>query len=413
MNIWYFNHYAALPNQGVSERPFQLGAALRRNGHDVLIVCASNHHLRTHPVRSPYTGNRTVFDGIGYWHIETRQHTGNGILRFMNMMDFAFGARRLHSKVAGNVIERPDVIIASSAHIFTYPPAYRLSRQLKSKLVFEVRDIWPRALVEIAGVSACNPIVRVMGYIERHAYRKSAAVISLQPGAFAHMQPKGLHRNRFHCIPNGVSYRQWQRRSSPLPEIHRKLFDGLRRREKLIVVYAGSHGPPNALDQILDLNRVEHKERPYHFVCIGDGVSKPGLVERAKKDRIDFVTFLPKIPMDAVPEALNHADICFIGWQDKPIYRMGISPNKLGDYFLSDRPILHAVHAWNDPVREAGAGISVAPYQPQALDAALRQFAAMTPEQRKKMGMRGRAFALEKLEWRILGEKFNRILTHL
>ena len=50
-------------------------------------------------------------------------------------------------------------------------------------------------------------------------------------------------------------------------------------------------------------------------------------------------------------------DGLYIGWERNSIYRFGISPNKLLDYMLVGRPVIHAVEAANDAVAECGCGI--------------------------------------------------------
>ena len=70
---------------------------------------------------------------------------------------------------------------------------------------------------------------------------------------------------------------------------------------------------------------------------------------------------LPPIPKLQVPAMLAQVDIAYIGWQRVPIYRFGIAPNKLMDYMMAGRAVLHSVEAGNDPVAEAGCGVTVAP----------------------------------------------------
>ena len=79
------------------------------------------------------------------------------------------------------------------------------------------------------------------------------------------------------------------------------------------------------------------------------------------------VRFFPPIPKAQIPTLLGLFDIAYIGWQRTPIYRFGIAPNKLIDYLMAGRAVLHSVEAGNDPVAEAGAGLTVAPEDPQAV----------------------------------------------
>ena len=70
---------------------------------------------------------------------------------------------------------------------------------------------------------------------------------------------------------------------------------------------------------------------------------------------------------------LAQVDIAYIGWQRVPIYRFGIAPNKLMDYMMAGRAVLHSVEAGNDPVAEAGCGVTVAPQDARAVANGLLQ----------------------------------------
>ena len=321
-------------------------------------------------------------------------------------MDYCRGVGRLGRLARKGGLSAPDVVVASSPHPLVFPVAERIARLLGAKLIIEERDLWPLSLVELLGVPHWHPLVLWLRIVVRRGYRSADAVVSLLKNALAYMEPLGVDPARFHWIPNGVSREEWSEPPEPLPESHRGVLDGLRRAGKLIVLYAGGHGPPNALDQVLDLARAAGNDRPYHFVLLGEGPHKTALQQRARSDGIDFVTFMAPVPKRQLRAALDLADVCFIGWKDLSIYRYGMAANKLCDYMMAGKPILHAANIPNDAVVETRSGIAVHPYAPAELDAALRRFNEMTPQQRAAMGARGRAYILAEREWSGLGEKF-------
>ena len=112
------------------------------------------------------------------------------------------------------------------------------------------------------------------------------------------------------------------------------------------------------------------------------------------------------IPKDQVRTFLDQIDIAYIGWRRSPIYRFGIAPNKLLDYMMAGRPVLHSVDAGNDPVAESGSGVTVAPESPAAIADGLRRMAGMSSEQRREMGERGRRFVIAHHTYPVLARRF-------
>ncbi len=406
MIVWYLNHYASFPESGFPGRPYYLCRSFVDHGHDAITIRASYHHLTDHPVENTNINQLSEHEGVNYYCVPARNYQGKGLTRFRNMVDYAHGISRLARAVSAGRLPKPDVMISSCPHPFAYPRASKLARRFKAVLIYEVRDLWPESLVETLRMSTLHPMIIWMSHIEKGAFRTAQAVVSLLPNTLDYMSRKGLDPRKFHHIPNGVSRPEWDTTPDPLPPEHQVVFDRSKAAGKLIVVYAGAHGLPNALDQILDLQRLGGNQRPYHFILIGNGVQKSALQQRTQDENIDFVTFLPRMKKSRVRAALRQSDICFIGWHPAEVYQYGISPNKIGDYFMAGKPIVHAVRAANDPVKEARAGISVEPYNPHQLDQALREFAAMKKEDREEIGARGRRYALENLEWSILGRQY-------
>ncbi|MDA3832002.1 MAG: glycosyltransferase family 4 protein [Spirochaetales bacterium] len=395
-------------------RSYYLAKSLMAHDHVVTVVCASNHHLRTHPAEPQDCTTLRNYGDVRYYQLPTRSYVGNGKNRLFNMLDFGKNFRAMGEKVASGSLEPPDVLIASSPHLFVFPAARRLAKGLGAKLIFEVRDIWPLSLVHLAGISAWHPLVLWLGFIERQAYRKADAVVSPLPKAHLHMVKKGMAVEKFYCVPNGINLEDFKINETTLPEEHQALFDGIRAENKKIVLYAGSQGPPNALEQILDLAKISGNETaPYHFVLLGDGASKHSLVERVAREKISFVSFLPRVSQEQALKAISSADICFLGWQEKDIYQYGVSPNKLGDYLMSGKPVVHAIAGANDLVAESGAGISVKPYNAEQLDVALRKLCSLSVGEREGLGELGRKYVVENLDWKVLGGKYSEVISSL
>ena len=141
-------------------------------------------------------------------------------------------------------------------------------------------------------------------------------------------------------------------------------------------------------------------------MLVGDGHEKARLAKRVHDEGLDRVAMLAPVPKAQIPALLAAFDIAYIGWQRVPIYRFGIAPNKLMDYMMAGRSVLHSVEAGNDAVAEAGCGLTVAPESPAAVADGLRTLAALTPAERDAMGECGRAYVVANHSYRVLAQRF-------
>lgn len=405
MRILYLNHYAGSPAHGMEFRPFYLAREWVRAGHQVRIVAASFSHVRAHqpvsPDRDSSAWNETI-SGIDYTWIRTPAYTGNGIGRVRNIFSFLWSVWKRRKFL---IAEKPDVVIASSTYPMDIWVAKRLARAARAKTVFEVHDLWPLSPIELGGMSPGHPFIRLCQSAENFAYRNSDAVVSMLPCVNDYMEERGLQKGRLHIIPNGIDPEEWEGNPIPPPADLIARLSEMRTTGKTIVGYAGSHGTPNALDVLLDA-AAEMKHEPFAFVLVGNGHEKPRLLSRATSEALENVLMWPPIAKSSIPAFLDCIDIAYLGWQKIPLYRFGISPNKLMDYMMAARPILHSVEAGNDPVAEAGCGLTVQPMDAGAIIAGLHSLAALSPEERSAMGERGRAYALAHHAYPVLARRF-------
>jgi glycosyltransferase involved in cell wall biosynthesis len=99
-------------------------------------------------------------------------------------------------------------------------------------------------------------------------------------------------------------------------------------------------------------------------------------------------------------------DILYIGWRRSPLYRFGVSPNKLFDYMMAGKPIINAISAGNDLVAESGCGISIPPEDPVAIAEAIKKLIDMSPLEREEMGRRGREYVIKNHDYKVLAKRF-------
>ena len=404
MNILLINHYAGSVRHGMEYRPYYLAREWVRAGHRVTIVAASESHVRT---QAPTMGRRArmeeSIDGIDYVWLAAPPYRGNGTARVRNMAVFLWRLREAGEQLARTF--RPDAVIASSTYPLDIWPAARIARRAGARLLYEVHDLWPLSPMELGGYSARHPFIMLLQAAEDFACRRADAIVSILPKVRPHLEAHGMAPHKLHLVPNGVDPAEWQCAAAPLPARLEADLEALRRHGRFIVGYAGTHGVANALGTLLDAAR-RLRGHPVAFVLVGSGPEKAGLERRSAELGLANVHFFDAVAKSQVPSLLQHFDVAYIGWRRQPLYRFGISPNKLIDYMMAARPILHAVEAGNDPVMEAGCGMTVAPEDPQAIADAVLALRALTPDAREALGGRGRAHALANHTYPVLGQRF-------
>ena len=408
MNILYLNHYAGSPRHGMEYRPYYLAREWVQAGHAVRMLAADFSHVRTRQPDQAGTRHHELIDGIDYHWYPTPVYAGNGLGRVKNIWRFLRQVWREADRIVREF--RPDIVIASSTYPMDIWVAHRivkLARQqgLDCRLVFEVHDLWPLSPIELGGMSSAHPFIRLCQAAEDYAYRHADVVVSMLPKVAGHMQDHGLDLRKLHIVPNGITLDEWQGNPPPLREDVAQHMRACKQAGLQLVGYAGSHGTPNALDVMLQAAALL-RDAPLAFVLVGDGHEKAALQAQAQQLGLQNVAFFDPIPKAQIPSFLAAADIAYIGWQRVSIYRFGIAPNKLMDYMMARCVVLHSVEAGNDPVAEAGCGITVPPADPAAIADGLRQLAALDAGTRARMGDAGRQFVLEHHTYPVLARRF-------
>jgi glycosyltransferase involved in cell wall biosynthesis len=404
MRILYINHYAGSPRHGMEYRPYYLAREWVRAGHEVKIIAADQSHIRA---RQPdLADSRKVdetIDGIQYTWLRTHPYRGNGVGRVRNMGSFVRGLY-LESRRFATAF-KPDIVIASSTYPMDIWPAHRIAKLSGARLVFEIHDLWPLTPIELGGMSRWHPFIVALQAAENYVYRHADAVVSMLPKVHDYVESRGIPPNRLHIVPNGVDPREWNAASPELAaDIDNKL-SAIAGGGNFIVGYAGTHGVSNSLNTLLDAAGIMRDEN-VSFVLVGGGPEKAGLRRRGQEERLRNVCFVDPVVKEQIPALLKRFDVAYIGWQRQSLYRFGIAPNKLMDYMMAARPVLHAVEAGNDPVGEAGCGLTIAPENPAATAQGIRSLLSLSADERQAMGRRGKAFVLDNHTYPILSERF-------
>lgn len=383
MNVLYVTQFLARSSQAGANRLWDTVQYLRQRGHSVRVLTSDVHYLEDRLSRiSPFRSQTQFYDGIPVTSVYTvgsfRRSTLRRILNYCSFPLFA----------AWPALRAPrlDVVIASVQPIFAGVVGVLAAHLHRARFVLEVRDVWPDAIIAL-GMLRSNVLIGILRRVEMWLYHTADSIIALTPGIKRNLVAKGVPAERIEVIPNGFPDDLYAQ-----PQDSRAARRELGVTSQFVVMYTGAFGRIDSLHVILEAARLLADYRDMRFVLVGDGDQAPALKSYVEQHHLDNVLFTGLKPRSSIPHLLAAADVCTMALPKGEFWHLFLE-NKFFDYLASGHPVVAAVAGDQaDVLREAKAGIVVAPGDARALaDALLRLY--HNPRLRQEMGRRGRAYA--------------------
>ncbi|MEA2018940.1 MAG: glycosyltransferase family 4 protein [Campylobacterota bacterium] len=391
-NIWIINEYAGTPYHGMEFRHYYLGKEFIKRGNKVTIISSSYSHLfKNFPKQ-----RKENIDGVDYLWLRTFNYgTSHSKKRVLKWFLFMFKCFFLSFS-----LKKPDVIIVSPMAPFPILPAWVLSKIYGAKLIYEVKDIWPLSLIELGGFKETHPFIKLMGWFEKFALKKSNIIVSNLQNYGEHIKKDiGLDRD-FTWISNGVDLDEL----SQIEPLHKDILEKIPK-NKFIVGYTGTVGVANALDSFCKSALLL---KDILFVIIGDGQEKQNLINDFNSQ--ENILFINSIQKKQVQSMLKLFDVCYIGLQKEKLFKYGVSPNKLYDYMYSSKPIIYAIDSGkSNIVKTAKCGICVKAQNPESIANGVLELYNMKQIERDTLGVNGKKYVLDHFTYDKLAKEYEEL----
>lgn len=402
-NIWYISKYAVIPSDGNPTRQYFFSKYIARNGYDVTLFSSRSAGIKVKKIKGIVRKNE--IDGITHCLINGPQ------------LSLGFSLKRILSWIIFETLlfvspfflkpKKPDVIIVSSLSLLTVLTGFLFKKIYKAKLIFEVRDIWPLTIVELKNLSFKNPFVFILRSIEKFGYKHTDFIVGTMPKLDEHIQNSIKRSFKFECIPMGFDPDFYVETKIIPAEIKKQIPEN-----KFIVGYAGSLGIANCVDEIVSAaEKLVKVNTDIFFSILGEGALKAELEKRAQN--LKNIVFLPKIPKNEVADFLSACDLLLNPWQDKKIYKFGVSPNKWIDYMYSAKPIIVSYNGYKSIINEARCGDFIPANNPELLADKILEYSKKSTEELKQTGQNGKDYLLQNLTYDILARKYIDIINSL
>lgn len=396
MKILVFYQYFGTPKGGWSTRYYEFARRWVKEGHEVTVVTSPYYKS---DIRADGFISRTQIEGINLIVINSPDSNKDS---FFKRAWNAFRFSVVSVKFALTVPH--DLVLSSSGPITTAIPGL-LSKWLRGKkLVFEVRDLWPKGGIELGKLK--NPILQKIGLsFEKLIYRNSDLVVACSSGMEAGVF-ETLPSAKVLVIPNSSDVALFAN-TNELPDFPDGFDPGLP-----LFLYAGSLGLMDECSQILE--GAKHiKDLKFNLVFIGDGTERNHLEELKLQFGLQSrIWFLGLIPKTEVVKWFALARASFVTFRDLPVLHTN-SPNKMFDSFAAGVPIIQSTKGWiADLVSRSCCGINVDPAHSQDFSDAMQKLIEH-PDLAMKMGQNAMKLAKTDFNRSILSKKFQKGMEEL
>ena len=405
MKIWLINHYATPIKYHLLARTTNFAKYLMQMGNTVTIFEASSvHNSEINLITDKTLYREEIEDGVHYVYVRCRSYKGNGKDRIINMFEFPFRLKQVYKN-----FEKPDAILASSAT----PPAcmmgLKIGKKLGVKAVAEISDLWPESFVEYGLIGRKNPLLALMYAYEKNMYIKADEIIFTMEGGYAYIRERGWENkiplSKVHYINNGVDLDLFNYNKE-----HYQLRDeDLENNHIFKVVYTGSIRKVNNLGLLLNVAK-EIRNNKVRFLVWGDGDERLALEQRLKEENISNVIFKGRVDKKYIPYIVSKADINFAHNTPSPLFRFGISFNKIFDYMAAGKPILSDFPCAYNPAVQFNAGVDVVDANSENIAREIEKFVDINETEFEKYCINAKKAALA-YDFKTLTQKLEDILS--
>ena len=371
--IWLVNEYN-FPDYERS-RQTNLCRLLDERGYDAYIISGSSEN-KGKPNRVT-GGKKVVFvqapEAKGYM-IKTSNYFKT-YERALVALQFQHRVWKLRSQ-----LPKPDVIVSDFAGLFGNG-FLKWKKKYGTKIIYDILDLWPEGFVDLGYIKKNSLIAKMLYSMEHKSYREADGIIFSMQGGRDYIIDKGWSKEvggdvdttDLGYLNNGVNLAKVDKQKDEFI-----LDDPDLDTDKFKVIYLGSISKTNGLEVLVETARVLQDRGNDRVVVLvfGYGNQEEKLKKMAFGYGLKNIKFKGELDYRYGLNVLSRGDLNIFTFRDSPLWKYGVSPNKLFMYFASGKPVLSMIRPNYDLVEEKKAGISVE-NKPEVVANAIERFCGM------------------------------------
>jgi glycosyltransferase involved in cell wall biosynthesis len=403
-HVWIVNHHAIVPSkERGAGRHLNLARHLPDHGWTASLLVASTVHVDgSQAMPGPRMSQITEELGVPVLWVRSYAYGSSLTRRLIGMLTFAANLL-LPGRTTG--LQSPDVVIGSTVHLLAAWAAWRLARRHRVPFIFEIRDVWPDTLIHFGRLNPSGILARSMEKLSVALARRANLVISPLPHVDLYLSDHGITTAKFLWISNGFE----GHREAVIPQPTGN--------ESFTFMYLGAHGDANALEGLLlafDLAIQRRPEARLRLRLVGAGAKKSKLEKFANElESAEYISFENQIPQSHVVDVARESDCLIANMHNNPVYRYGVSMNKLYTYLYSCRPVILGCSAASNPISDSGAGIVVPGDDIKGLAEVMILLSEAPALERHNRSLKGYDYVITEYTYEALATKLARALHKL
>jgi glycosyltransferase involved in cell wall biosynthesis len=293
-----------------------------------------------------------------------------------------------------------DIILCESPPLFLGISALFLRKIKKSKLVFNVSDLWPES-VEKLGIIKNKVLLNLAYKLEKKIYSKSVLVSGQTQGIIENIKLRYPNINTF-WLPNGIDYEQFNINCKE--DKYRNILQ--LQKDDFIILYAGIFGFAQGLETVIEAANILQDKQHIKFILVGNGPERLSLINLTQKRKIKNIIFIENLPRNEIPEIIAACNAYVVPLKKLDIFNSAI-PSKLFEPLAIGKPIILGVdgEARKIFIEKSNCGLYYEPENPVDLARCVMLF-AQNEKLAQQLGENGRKYIKSNFDRSKIADEF-------
>jgi colanic acid biosynthesis glycosyl transferase WcaI len=341
--------------------------------------------------------------GAAVWRVPMLTRGQGSVRLSLNYLSFVVGACLCGPwKLRGQPVDA--IFVFEPSPVTVGLPAVMLGRIKHAPVVFWALDLWPETL-DAVGVVRSPRVLGWVGYLVKFIYERCTLVLGQSRGFFGSIAKYCSDTQKIRYFPSWAEEVFNEPDLLPAPEVQAR--EGV-----FNVLFAGNIGEAQDLPAVLAAAEILRHNAEIRWLIVGDGRRFDWLQnEVARLGLRGSVLLLGRFPVERMPSFYAHADALLVSLKKDPVFSLTI-PGKVQSYLMAGVPLIGMLDGEGAQViTDANAGLVCAAGDAAGLAAAVLKMASISAEERRQLGLNGRAYAQKEFGRDLLMDRLEGLLN--